>query len=191
MKKGMTLITIVAMAISCFAEGHMKFKGIEMTGTAVDFARQLEQKGYINMGSMNNTTILTGTFAGYNQCNIMVLGKTDGKLTKVTVMFPSSESWSNLYETYSILKKNLTEKYGAPVKENMDWNDKYNHEPSDNMKYTKIQLQEAKVGTYYITEQGEIDLEIKGSVSGGCFVFLSYFDLASQRETIKSVQEDL
>lgn len=190
MKKLTICLALAILAMSGWAEGHMKFKGIEMTGSAADFATQLENKGFTKLGTMENITLFTGSFSGYDQCNIM-LTSDNGEVGKIVVMFPACNSWMCVNEMYSVLKTRLTEKYGAPAIEKMDWHDKYNPNPSDAIKYIKIISQECEISTCYISELGEIDLEIRGTASSGAHVCLSYFDMEQQLKKLQSATDDL
>ena len=45
MKRLFILIVAAMMTVSMMAEGHMKFKGVEIDGTRTQFVSQLSKKG--------------------------------------------------------------------------------------------------------------------------------------------------
>lgn len=93
----------------------IKFKGIPLGRTMKEILPSL-LKDYKYLTQMNEITVLTGKFAGYNNCNIYVMGVNDNDIvSNISVSFPSSKFWDLVYEQYRDLKKSLTEKYGEPV----------------------------------------------------------------------------
>lgn len=94
----------------------IRFKGIALGGTLKEILPSL-LKEYKFLTQMNGTTtVLTGKFAGYNNCYIYVMGINENDIvSNISVSFPSSEFWNLVYGQYRDLKKSLIEKYGEPV----------------------------------------------------------------------------
>lgn len=190
MKRVFLFITIALFAGSVMAEGHMKFLGIEMTGNTESFAKQIEAKGYTMLGSLNGMTMLTGTFSGYNNCKIVIMGSTSGEIVKIVVMFPDAYSWTQLYDMYSTLRNRLTNKYGTPVINKETWSDDNRKNASDDMKFFYAKHGYCNFQTAYLTELGEIDLDMKGN-NGTVVLCVSYFDMETQLKALQKAEDDL
>lgn len=94
---------------------HMKFKGISLGESPYDFTKALERQGYTYNTKVDDTYVLTGTFAGYSNCKIYVTAaQYDNMVDHVGVNFPEQTKWEYLLNTYSSLKDMLTQKYGEP-----------------------------------------------------------------------------
>lgn len=95
----------------------IQFKGITLGGTLKEILPRL-LKDYQYLTQVNGTsTVLTGRFAGYNDCLIYVTGVNENDIVdNISVSLPSSESWDLVYGQYKALKSSLIEKYGEPVK---------------------------------------------------------------------------
>lgn len=94
----------------------IQFKGITLGGTLKEILPRL-LKDYQYLTQVNGTTtVLTGRFAGYNNCLIYVTGVNENDIVdNISVSLPSSEFWNLVYAQYKTLKTSLTEKYGEPI----------------------------------------------------------------------------
>lgn len=112
MKKVLSVIIVCCFAISCFAQEHLSFKGIPITGSMTEFCKNLSQKGFSKLGSNNNVTIFKGDFTGRNS-TVLVGATEDGKnVYTVVVLFDASGDWNVLTNTYDYYKDIYTRKYG-------------------------------------------------------------------------------
>ena len=99
-------------------KGHLEFLGIPIDGHIDVFTNLLGQKWLSSSKKEDNRAILSGSFAGYDDCKIYVYYSvaTDQRAWRVDVEIPASSinPWSSLEADYIYLKDGLTEKYGVP-----------------------------------------------------------------------------
>ena len=69
----------------------------------------------------------------------------------------------------------LTKKYGEPEVCIEEFQTKI-MQNDDNSKIHEVRMNRCKYVTGYTTEKGDIELQIKGSFTDGCYVTLIYFD---------------
>lgn len=114
MKKALSIIIACCVAISCFAQEHLSFKGIPITGSMTEFCKKLSQKGFTKIGSRGNINMFSGNFTGRNS-TVGVGATDDGKsVYSVVVLFDASDEWNVLVNTYDYYKEIYTRKYGKP-----------------------------------------------------------------------------
>ena len=115
MKKTLSIIMVFCFAISCFAQEHLSFKGIPITGSMTEFCKKLSQKGFTKLGRENNLTTFTGDFTG-RRATVGVGATDDGEnVHSVIILFEKSSEWKTLVNTYEYYKEIYTRKYGEPV----------------------------------------------------------------------------
>ena len=118
MKNFLLVFFALAMAITTrgqSASDHMTFKGIPMSGSLTEFAQKLSQKGFTLVQTNDVSAVLTGDFAGFKDCQIVLIATKETKtIYTIGVLLPSSTSWSLLETNYNALKAMLTQKYGSP-----------------------------------------------------------------------------
>lgn len=99
-------------------KGHLEFLGIPIDGHIDVFTNLLGQKWLSFSKKEDNRAILSGSFAGYDDCKIYVYYSIaeDQRAWRVDVEIPASSinPWSSLEADYIYLKDGLTEKYGTP-----------------------------------------------------------------------------
>ncbi len=99
-------------------KGHLEFLGIPIDGHIDVFTNLLGQKWLSFSKKEDNRAILSGSFAGYDDCKIYAYYSvaTDQRAWRVDVEIPASSisPWSSLEADYIYLKDELTEKYGVP-----------------------------------------------------------------------------
>lgn len=90
---------------------HLKFKGIEITGSIDYFVEQLKKEGYELSRQSGDYATLTGKFANSN-CSVIVYTTPKSKqVYAVIVLYDEASSWSSLKLDYLNFKKLLTQKY--------------------------------------------------------------------------------
>lgn len=98
-------------------KGHLEFLGVPIDGHIDVFTNLLGQKWISLSKKEDNKAILSGDFAGYDDCKIYVYYSvaTDQRAWRVDVEIPASSisPWSSLKEDFNYLKNGLTEKYGV------------------------------------------------------------------------------
>ena len=115
MKKTLSIIMVFCFAISCFAQEHLSFKGIPITGSMTEFCKKLSQKGFTKLGKENNLTTFTGDFTG-RRATVGVGATDDGEnVHSVIILFEESSEWTTLVNTYEYYKEIYTRKYGEPA----------------------------------------------------------------------------
>lgn len=99
-------------------KGHLEFLGIPIDGHIDVFTNLLGQKWLSFSKKEDNRAILSGSFAGYDDCKIYAYYSIaeDQRAWRVDVEIPASSinPWSSLEADYIYLKDGLTEKYGTP-----------------------------------------------------------------------------
>lgn len=168
---------------------HLSFKGVPIDGTLNEYVAKMKQSGFTMLGTEDGIAMLKGDFASYKGC-IIGVSTLNGKdlVSKITVIFPSYESWSLLASNYFNLKEMLTEKYGQPS-ESIEKFSTYTPD-DDGSKMTQVHLDACKYVTTYETDKGSIRLSIKGDISDA-FVMLEYFDKINSNIIREKAKGDL
>lgn len=182
MKTILISILFTLTVITSFAQlkpdssGHLTFKGVLIDGTLNEFVSKMKKNGFTLMRTENGMAMLKGDFAAYKNCIVGVATlKQKDLVSKITVMFPENDTWSNLSSDYFILKELLTEKYGEPS----ECVEKFqtNSQPrDDNSKMHEVRMDRCTYYTTYETDKGSIQLSIENGEFSSGFVMLSYFD---------------
>ena len=156
---------------------HLSFKGVPIDGTLADYVSKMKQSGFTVLSAENETTLLIGDFAGYKDCYIGVSTlKQKDLVYKIGVIFPESETWSNLSGNYFDLKQMLTEKYGKPSETVEKFHNSYTQSDDDTSKMYEVGMDRCKYYSIWLTEKGEIQLSIEHDGSFNCFAKLMYLD---------------
>ena len=162
-----------------------------INGTLNEFVSKLKQKGLAHIGTEEGIAMLKGDFAAYKNCTIAAVSlKQKNLVAKVGVIFPSLETWSSLSNNYFSLKEMLTKKYGEPEVCIEEFQTKI-MQNDDNSKIHEVRMNRCKYVTGYTTEKGDIELQIKGSFTDGCYVTLIYFDKINGEVIEAEAMEDL
>lgn len=170
--------------------GHLNFKGVPIDGPLTTFVGKLKQKGLKHVGTENGASLLKGNFASYKDCTIAASAYDNGDVNKVIVVFPSRKTWSDLYHNYASLKSMLTEKYGNPetVEETFQG---YDQPSDDGDRMYKVQFDECRYISDFVTDGGIIELRIEHSGVFECFVILIYKDTVNSEKIRSSAIDDL
>ena len=179
MKKIITSLIVAFIAMSSFAQiqssAHLTFKGVPIDGTLNEYVSKMKQNGFTHTGTEDGVAMLTGDFAAYKSCIVVVATlKQKDLVSKITVIFPESGTWSLLSSNYFSLKEMLTEKYGKPSECVEKFQSKYGPD-DDNSKMYEVKMNRCKYYTTYETEKGSIQLSIENNAMA-CCVMLAYYD---------------
>lgn len=112
MKRLFILIVAAMMTVSMMAEGHMKFKGVEIDGTRTQFVSQLSKKGCEVGVNYIGVEMIQADFAGLN---MLVCPLTTSQTQAVYAVIASTryiDDKASSLAQYNSLKKLMTEKYG-------------------------------------------------------------------------------
>ena len=186
------MVSLVTCTISAQTESpHLSFKGVPIDGTLNEYVQKMKQKGFDYIGTEDGIAILSGDFAAYKGCTVGVATlKQKDLVSKITVIFPSCESWASLANNYYSLKEMLTEKYGEPaeVTENFQG---YSDPRDDNDRMFQVKMDRCKYITTFETPKGSIQLYIGHNNMLRCYVLLSYFDKINGDIIRAKAMEDL
>lgn len=187
-----TLITITALAqTKSDSSDHLTFKGVPIDGTLNEFVLKMKKSGFTQIGTENGIAMLKGDFAAYKGCIVGVATlKQKDLVSKITVIFPESDTWSSLSSNYYNLKELLTEKYGEPS-DFVEKFDTYSEPDDDGDRMHAVKMDNCKYYTNYETENGSIQLSIDHESVVSCFVRLSYFDKNNSETIRKEALKDL
>lgn len=186
-----TIILLFIIPVFAYSQTseHLSFKGVPIDGTLSEYVSKMKQVGFTYVKTDGGVAILKGDFASYKDC-IVGVATLKGKdlVSKITVIFPTQESWSMLSSNYFNLKEMLTEKYGHPSESVEEFS---SYEPdSDGSKMTQVHLDACKYFSTYETAKGNIQLSIKGNISSA-FVILTYFDKINSNIIKAKAKDDL
>jgi len=111
MKKiALLLITVIAAQFA-MAEGHLKFKGVEIDGPKEQMAQKLKEVGFKDYGTKKRSLVLTGKFNGVDDCFIVIIPDDQENAYAVSAVFPAKKNWEELYTDYLALREQLKQKY--------------------------------------------------------------------------------
>lgn len=142
-------------------KGHLEFLGVPIDGHIDVFINLLEQKWLSSSKKEDNRAILSGSFAGFEDCKIYAYYSViaDQRAWRVDVEIPSSSinPWSSLEADYIYLKDGLTEKYGTPrqIIRRQPFYDRHG-----NIAYVKVSKKDYEDFSLFDTENGKILLGI-------------------------------
>jgi len=171
---------------------HLTFKGIPIDGTPEEFGRKLEAVGFeYNYKSQGSYWYKGGSFAGYNDCEVIVKAY-DNLVYEVVAILPTQYRWNHLYNDYCTLVSSLKKKYGEPYysKEEFISTPSYIDLDDDNDKYSEVKDGHCKYYTGFSVGNwltGSVHIEIKAS---GC-VGLHYTDGYNEYLKARAVENDL
>lgn len=158
MKKLFVLTCTILFALAVQAQEHMAFKGVSMNCTLSSFVSQLTTKGYTKLYMNDRGAVLSGDFAGKQDCKIIVLSTSSSKVVwKVAVQFPEKVSWRSLKTEYETLKESYTEKYGNP--ETFEFFSTPYYE-GDGYELQALSLEKCTYTSFFSSPQGNICLKI-------------------------------
>lgn len=190
---GMLLCTA---ALAQTESEHLTFKGIPIDGSVSSFVEKMEQKGFTYLSTIDNTAVLKGTFAGYDNCEIYVNPiKQKDLVYLVGVHFPSVNNWEALSTNYYWLKNMLTTKYGDPS-ECTETFEAYSQPEDDQTRMLYVQTDQCKYESVYRTSKGAIKLYIAhlhddGYYQDYCYVSLLYGDNINDSKNQSQAIDDL
>lgn len=115
MRKFLITFALCCMAVCGFAQEHLSFKGIPITGSITTFCQKLKAKGFVQIGTKSNVRMFKGDFTG-RQATVGVAATDNGQdVFTLAVFFDSLDSWNTLVNTYEHYKDLYSEKYGNPT----------------------------------------------------------------------------
>lgn len=182
----------VVLCVSHFMMGqeHMKFKGVEIDGSLSEMVTKLKAKGFTYLGAEDGIALLQGDFAGYRDCQIVVLSmKETGKVNAIAVAFPNREEWSSLEGDYDRLKSMLTEKYGEPMRVIEKFQSDY--VPDNRFKWMNLMSDQCTWMSEFEVLNGTIELYMNKVDYDEAAVILKYYDKVNTDVVRASAMDDL
>lgn len=173
-------------------EQHLEFMGIPIDGPLNAFAQKLQAKGMEITVRVNGAILLSGNFAGDNDCTICLNGTSKNEIWRACVMSSPYYSWSTLADRYFTLKNMLAQKYGDPISVE-EFQVRYTPDSNSDKWYCVI-MDQCNYASTYITENGQIDLSIikyHGILTESAAVMLTYTDQANSQNKFDSMMDDL
>lgn len=194
MKKIMTSLIVTFIAMSSFVQiqssAHLTFKGVPIDGSLNEYVSKMKQNGFTLIRTEDEVAMLNGDFAAYKNCIVGVATlKQKDLVSKITVLFPESDTWALLSSNYFSLKDMLTEKYGKPSECEDNFQSKYSP-GDDNSKMFQAKMNGCTYYTTYETEKGSIKLSIENNHMT-CCVMLTYSDKINSEIIKAKALEDL
>ena len=192
MKRFIISLLAILSALTSYAQEHMTFKGVPIDGTLDAYVANMKKAGFTYLGTQDGVAMLQGDFAGYRGCTIGVITlKSIDLVNRITVLFDSQETWSNLYGNYSSLKEMLTTKYGKHS-ECVEKFEGYTQPRDDNGRMHELLMDRCKYYTIWETDKGSIELDlIKGEFGNEGMVRLTYWDKTNTSSVQEKALEDL
>lgn len=192
MKRFVSLLTAVLISVIAFAQGseHLTFKGVPIDGTLASFTQKLTTKGFKKIGTEGRASVLKGTFAGSDNCTILVHAlENKDAVYLVGVMFPSTSEWRRLETDYLTLKDMLTKKYGEPAACVEEFQSRYVND--DNSKLHELRMSRCTYETIFENEKGRIKLSLAHDDYMDCYVILGYVDGINGALSAEAAYDDL
>ena len=193
MKKHLALfIACLVFAGNLFAQQHLSFKGVPINGTLQEYTNAMVKAGFHYERTQNGLSILTGDFAGYKGCTIVVSTlKNLDVVSRIAVLFPDRDTWTSVLNDYQSLKSMLTEKYGYPS----DSKEKFTAYIGDyDNHFVMNALEEGEYEWYttFTTELGDILLLIRSGLGyHTAYVGLLYRDKVNSEKERNAAMDDL
>lgn len=177
MKKTILFLVLVLTTYTCFAEGHITFKGIEIDGSLLEFTQKLEEKGFTKVYTADDQSgcVLKGSFAGFDDCDVAVIStKNENIVWKVVVYLPDQTSWYALKSRYNDYKSSLIDKYGSPSNDFHFFSKPYYE--GDGYELQALQNNKCHYAVYFQTTEGVICAEIGSAGYGKGNIQIKYED---------------
>ena len=185
------ILSLTTMLTFAQTSEHLSFKGVPIDGTLNVYVSKMEKGGFTLIGTEDGVAMLKGDFAAYKDCIIGVATlKQKDLVSKITVIFSESGTWSSLSANYFNIKELLTEKYAEPtvIVEKFD---NYSEPKDDNSKMHEVRMNRCKYYTTFELENGSIQLSIENDGFSTTFVMLSYFDKINSEIIRQKAIDDL
>lgn len=113
--KKLLIIALLAFTTTINAQGHLKFKGVEINGTFKTFVANLEKRGCQSGENIFGTFLIKADFAGLE---MMVYPQTTSQSQTVYAVVAGTskiEEAVSVRAQYNELKSLLTQKYGEGI----------------------------------------------------------------------------
>lgn len=97
-----------------FAQSHLDFCGVPITGNFGDFIAKMNEMGYVKVAESKGYARLKGKFVDADVNLIVLSTSVSDTVYKVAVFFEEDGTWIAMKNRYCRYKDMLTQKYGEP-----------------------------------------------------------------------------
>lgn len=180
MRKFVIIFSLTLCITSVQATGHIKFMGIEVTGSYDNFKDSLKTKGFSYVSSFETLHKFYGKFAN-EIVTLNVLASPHTKTVfKVIVYFPIREEWRELKKDYFAKKEMYQTKY--PIDKDYEFFS-FPYEDGDGYEMRAVKQGKCRYVSFFLAVGGHISVEIDKTAQ----IKVVYED----RENIKVGQKEL
>lgn len=118
MKKFFLILVFLMFNLSTYAQSHIEFKGIPLTGHIDGFMQKMQNKGFGLVCEYDKSVVwYKGKFAGFAEADIYVATTPATQTVYHVSVLSEQKSWHDLKELYFEYKDLFKKKYGDPVSE--------------------------------------------------------------------------
>lgn len=175
MKRLIVIVFALLFSLSAIAQDHLCFKAIPIEGSLKSFISKLTRDGYSIQQIKDDYVFLTGTFAGFDNCQLIVLSTPVSKTTcKIGVFLPDQKSWFLIKSRYESLLKSYVNKYGEPRNSYNFFSAPYRE--GDGLELLALKQEKAGIAAYWFFSQGSISIEVKSFDGENGYIAISYED---------------
>ena len=110
------LFFVILFSFAAYAQEHVTFDGVELTGERHSFLSQLQKKGYKFVCESGNKATLEGKYHGF-PCSIIVysFSKSIDLVYKVEVLTKNYTNWEQLESEYERIEEEIIQLYDEPA----------------------------------------------------------------------------
>lgn len=157
-------------------DAHCKFKNIPICGSLDNIESKLNSKGYTTLEKSSDGIFLSGSFAGIDDCNLLVNASPyiNGEVYSISVLLPERQNWFSVKADYDTYKQKLTSKYGVPYQNNEFFLEPYFE--GDGYELSAIENGKAFFMSKFNVENGNVSIFIAASR-----LYISYTDFENER----------
>ena len=189
MKKFVTLL-LLALALTAFAQDHMKFMGIPINGQLSTFCQALEKKGFTQYQMYSNAAVYSGLFTG-RPAYVMVEITPKSKVVEDVVVIYDYYKWEDMEAIYDEIKVKLAAKYSEPVKvEELGTYGAHDYDLKGKIESGSI-VRETRFETNLGKVIVGIDIIDVNDVLPSPHAFVAYVDKANQAKGEQEADDDL
>ena len=156
---------------------HFEFKGVVINGSKDEVADALLKQGYGFVDGGDDGILLSGKFAGIDNCQILVNASQHTHQTySISVFTPEALTWWSVKADYDRIKEMLRKKYGRPSSSTEFFSDPYDE--GDGYELTALSTGNAMFVTSYSSKNGNITIHI----THGAQLLITYKDKINGEE---------
>ena len=125
MKKFFLILVFLMFNLSTYAQSHIEFKGIPLTGHIDGFMQKMQNEGFLLVEKYDKSVVwYKGKFAGLD-ADIVVFTTPSTQTVYEVCVCSEHDSWYDLKKSYFDYKKMYENKYGKPFAEKETFHSPY------------------------------------------------------------------